>query len=448
MPLPLVNSLAQKGKKSPQDVERMWGEIEASVRKSNANLPDEEVYKRVVGGIKNNLGITEDEELDEEKNEYGERVFKTYKGWLAAIKKLDAGAKIDGDKDIATAISSINKRGIGEWDGAEGVIYKKYGEPKNESVASKINNILSERLLLEWFPGKEEFVYFENLAKKQKQIYPDAADYGVELTPEIKNKARAVLTSLMKDYGYTLNKWAGGSTTTLFIPVEKDTFNEYAGYELIVSYNKDPKRKIEFLSIDITRKLLSKEDIVRRYKSKVWEEGVDVFSDNLILEKKSKKDNEFSEEDVSNTFKMKVTTLFSNYMEDGGSEEDDPDAVIEFVTDQFDRQLTSAEEHYLSTRAHQDFGVIEEDATVAGDIAVKPERMGETQKRLPVKPDYFLGSLPVFEVNEEEFLNASRVNNTRRRLRVTDERVKQYMEENGHRSKVVLSWNGNRYILR
>ncbi len=62
MPLPMINDLAKKGKKSPQEVEKSWQEAETSIRKSGSNLPDEEVYKRTLGSVKSNLGINEEDD--------------------------------------------------------------------------------------------------------------------------------------------------------------------------------------------------------------------------------------------------------------------------------------------------------------------------------------------------------------------------------------------------
>jgi hypothetical protein len=49
-------------------------------------------------------------------------IYTTYKSWLAAAKKAGA-VRLDGDEDIAMAFDK-NGRGVAEWDGAEGYIYK------------------------------------------------------------------------------------------------------------------------------------------------------------------------------------------------------------------------------------------------------------------------------------------------------------------------------------
>lgn len=48
--------------------------------------------------------------------------YTTYKSWLTAAKKAGA-VRLDGDKDIAMAFGA-DGRGVAEWDGAEGYIYK------------------------------------------------------------------------------------------------------------------------------------------------------------------------------------------------------------------------------------------------------------------------------------------------------------------------------------
>ena len=50
-------------------------------------------------------------------------VYTTYSAWRAAAKKAGA-VRFEGDKDIAQAFDD-NGRGVAEWDGAEGQIYRK-----------------------------------------------------------------------------------------------------------------------------------------------------------------------------------------------------------------------------------------------------------------------------------------------------------------------------------
>jgi len=108
--------------------------------------------------------------------------------------------------------------------------------------------------------GREQIIYFENLAKHQERIYPDAADYGVDVGGElfgIKIEARKNLVALMESFKVHVDKWghtesSHGSTTTIFIPYEKDG-GRYVGVELRISHAIDCVRKKEFLSVDLRR---------------------------------------------------------------------------------------------------------------------------------------------------------------------------------------------------
>jgi len=57
----------------------------------------------------------------EMKNCLGEREYQTWAGWRKAVKEAGA-VRIDGDKDIATALDADGK-GVGEWDGEKGSVY-------------------------------------------------------------------------------------------------------------------------------------------------------------------------------------------------------------------------------------------------------------------------------------------------------------------------------------
>ena len=50
----------------------------------------------------------------------GEREYRTYGAWKAACKKANPNVSFEGDKDICDA-----KPGVGQWDGATGVVYLK-----------------------------------------------------------------------------------------------------------------------------------------------------------------------------------------------------------------------------------------------------------------------------------------------------------------------------------
>jgi len=50
-----------------------------------------------------------------------DKTFYTYEGWKRKLKSLGGSTYIEGDKDIAQGF--VNGVNVGEWDGAEGVIF-------------------------------------------------------------------------------------------------------------------------------------------------------------------------------------------------------------------------------------------------------------------------------------------------------------------------------------
>lgn len=75
--------------------------------------------------------------LIERKNENGDQEFQTFRGWVRAVKLINLNAVINGDKDIASVA------GIGEWDGAKGIIFNptlraKFAE-KAAATAAPLN---------------------------------------------------------------------------------------------------------------------------------------------------------------------------------------------------------------------------------------------------------------------------------------------------------------------
>lgn len=106
-------------------------------------------------------------------------------------------------------------------------------------------------------PGKENFVYFEQLAKNQKQIYSDSCDYGIDLTPEISKNTKFNIDELKKIYKFTENSWKGyvlfGKSISFNIPFEYEN-NIFIGINLKISYTVDKRKNKKYLTIDITRK--------------------------------------------------------------------------------------------------------------------------------------------------------------------------------------------------
>jgi hypothetical protein len=50
-----------------------------------------------------------------------DKTFYTYEGWKRKLKSLGGNTFIEGNKDIAQGF--VNGVNVGEWDGAEGVIF-------------------------------------------------------------------------------------------------------------------------------------------------------------------------------------------------------------------------------------------------------------------------------------------------------------------------------------
>jgi hypothetical protein len=66
-------------------------------------------------------------------NHMGERSFRTYEAWKRACKEINPSVQFEGDKDICQA-----KPGIGEWDGAEGIIYNTK-DSKDSALSSLVD---------------------------------------------------------------------------------------------------------------------------------------------------------------------------------------------------------------------------------------------------------------------------------------------------------------------
>jgi hypothetical protein len=109
--------------------------------------------------------------------------------------------------------------------------------------------------------GKEYLYPLENLSKTQKQIYPDACDYGIISTPEIFETIKKSIDGLKETYKHKILEWGdlpktGGRTISFFIPFEYDE-ERYNGVNLDIAYHVDTRRKVKFFSIDIKRDITS-----------------------------------------------------------------------------------------------------------------------------------------------------------------------------------------------
>ena len=113
-------------------------------------------------------------------------VYTTYKSWLAAAKKAGA-VRLDGDKDIAMAFDAKG-RGVAEWDGAEGYIYKTksmiddkmvFENPlkprKGESSRAFVSRCMSEEKMS--FPEpKQRIAVCLSKSRKRNQVYDTGCD--------------------------------------------------------------------------------------------------------------------------------------------------------------------------------------------------------------------------------------------------------------------------------
>jgi hypothetical protein len=113
-------------------------------------------------------------------------------------------------------------------------------------------------------PGKESLIFFEDLAKRQEQIYPDACDHGVIVKSGAINRESANLKEQINFHARSLTDiyksvrlaWDNGASLSLNIPFEKDEAGRFVGVNLHLGFNIDRKRSIHFLSINIIHKNL------------------------------------------------------------------------------------------------------------------------------------------------------------------------------------------------
>lgn len=85
-----------------------------------------------------------DRKAKDATNHLGEKEYSSYESWKRACRQANASVTFEGDKDICQA-----KPGVGEWDGAVGVVYKQKASDAryDERVRSQlqaINQLLTE----------------------------------------------------------------------------------------------------------------------------------------------------------------------------------------------------------------------------------------------------------------------------------------------------------------
>jgi hypothetical protein len=106
-------------------------------------------------------------------------VYTTYSAWRAAAKKAGA-VRIEGDKDIAQAFDASG-RGVAEWDGAEGYIYKSESREnpvkprKGESSRAFVSRCMSEEKMS--FPEpKQRIAVCLSKSRKRNPVYDTGSD--------------------------------------------------------------------------------------------------------------------------------------------------------------------------------------------------------------------------------------------------------------------------------
>ena len=121
--------------------------------------------------------------------------------------------------------------------------------------------------------------YFEELSRYQEQIYNDACDFGVWITETTRAVAREHMMELMNCYGYKMEKWEGGNSTILFVPIELADygFGQYDGMVIEVSFleartthpsinsKEAASNAVGFLSINFSRKTLILVEATEQY---------------------------------------------------------------------------------------------------------------------------------------------------------------------------------------
>lgn len=186
--------------------------------------------------------------------------------------KLAANCGIDARKMTVAELSEVYEKGRS----------KEFADQHDARLQDALKKSLKESVLQEWIPDKESLVYFEKMQKREKQIWGDAADVGILVDEDQKKEAREHLMTLMKTYGSKVSKWETGSTTKVFIPIEHDE-GGLAGTVLAVSYNdivtrgslSDKSSKAKgFISIEISRKVLSAKAAKEKYNAKMVDESV------------------------------------------------------------------------------------------------------------------------------------------------------------------------------
>lgn len=125
------------------------------------------------------------------------------------------------------------------------------------------------------FPCKENVVFFESIAKRQRLIYNDAADVGYPVDEAGKNLIRRELQELVDFYGSKSTRWghqqySHGSTTNVCVPIEEDERDSYSCLVVKITHNFNFTHKKEFFVIEFERIVCSKAEAIGAFNSRVF----------------------------------------------------------------------------------------------------------------------------------------------------------------------------------
>lgn len=152
----------------------------------------------------------------------------------------------------------------------------------------KKNNLIKmvkeevRQVLREWFPNKEEFIFFEKLESQQQQIYPDAADVGITPDHRDYDKIKPNILEMVKTFGskndtHEYGRGNKSGTAKLFIPIEKSDYaqGKTDGYSLEVTFTRDSQLKTRyrksydsFFTIYIQHISITDEEAKKQYGAK------------------------------------------------------------------------------------------------------------------------------------------------------------------------------------
>jgi len=120
-----------------------------------------------------------------------------------------------------------------------------------------------------WVPCKEDLIDIEDIAKRQRRLFPDAADVGLWIKDENEQwlvELRRATKNLTKCHGSRIYKGPRLSTVNIFVPFEWD--EGFIAGETVEIIRQSFKGKPAMI-INIGRAHLKKNEAVMRYGLKM-----------------------------------------------------------------------------------------------------------------------------------------------------------------------------------